>query len=477
MASAQTVENEHKLLVRLLVIAASVLAFLSIFTTWIDRQALDTDEWVNTSGRLLDDKTISDEVANYAVDQLYASVNVQKLIQNQLPEDLKPLAGPAAGGLREFGVNAAERALQAPRVQAVWREANRTAHQQLLAILEDKSSAVSTANGTVVLNLRPIVTSLANRIGIGGQVSERLPPDVAKLEIVRSNQLKTAQKIDQAVKGLALFFSLGTLALFGLAAYLAKGRRWLAVFGYGIGLIVAGIAALALRKIGQGVVVDSLAKTETVRPAANHAYAIGTDLLSGIATTVIALGVLFVIASWLASPAPSAMAVRRVLAPNFRDRPALSWGIFAGIVLLYLIVSPPSSNRELLTTLALIVLMGVGIEALERKSRHEFPDAEHGEWRVRTATKIRGFGQRSATRMRSAMQDLGDKHEDDARLDRLAKLGELKKNGVLTTAEFNAEKKRLLGNGTGPAARKPAANKRPAAKKKPAPRKKSAAKS
>ena len=109
---------------------------------------------------------------------------------------------------------------------------------------------------------------------------------------------------------------------------------------------------------------------------------------------------------------------------------------------------------------------------------------------MRTATKIRGFGQRSATRMRSAMQDLGDKHEDDARLDRLARLGELKKSGVLTTAEFNAEKKRLLGNGTGPALRKkpaarkapaarkkPAATKKPAAKKKPAPRKKSAARS
>ncbi|MGZ5326357.1 MAG: hypothetical protein ACXWEL_06970, partial [Solirubrobacterales bacterium] len=280
MSATSPPEAQHRILVRLLVIAASVLAFLSIFTTWIDRQALDTDEWVDTSGRLLEDKTISDEVANYAVDELYASVDVQQLIQARLPTDLKPLSGAAAGGLREFGVNAGEHALQTPRVQAIWRQANRTAHTQLIAILEDKSTSVSSANGTVTLDLRPIVKQLADRIGIGGQISERLPADVAQLEIVRSDQLETAQKIDKAIKGLAIVFSLGTLLLFGLAAYLAKGRRWLVVFGYGIGLIVSGVAALALRKVGQGIVVDSLAKTESVRPAANHAYSIGTDLLS-----------------------------------------------------------------------------------------------------------------------------------------------------------------------------------------------------
>ena len=453
MSTAQPPETEHRILVRVLVIAASVFAFLSIFTTWIDRQALDTDEWVDTSGRLLEDKTISDEVANYAVDQLYASVDVQKLLQGKLPADLKPLAPAAAGGLREFGVTAAEHALQTPRVQALWREANRTAHQQLLAILEERSTTVSTANGTVVLDLRPIVKSLAGRIGLGDKISEKLPPDVAQLEIVRSDQLKTAQKIDKAIKGLALVFSLGTLLLFGIAVYLAKGRRWLVVFGYGIGLIVSGVAAIALRAALKGVVVDALAKTESVRPAAEDAYSIGTDLLAAVATTVIALGVVFVIASWLASPAGSAVALRRALAPSFRERPALSWGIFIALALLFLIISPPSSNRELITTLALIAMMAIGIEAFERKARNEFPDAQPGEWQVRMSRRIREIGEGGARRMRAAMDDLGSKDEEDARLERLAKLGELKKEGVLTAAEFKAEKERLLG--TKPAARKP----------------------
>jgi len=451
-----SLETRHKLLIRFLVIAASFLAFLGIFTTWVDRQALDTNQWVDTSGRMLEDKTISDAVANYTVDQLYANVNVNHLLSQQLPAPVKQFSGPLSAGLREFAIRAAETALQTQRLQAVWRDANRAAHENLVAILENKSDVVSTTNGTVTLNLRPIVGQLAAQIGIDKSIVQRLPPNVAQVQIVKSDQLGTAQTITKLVKGLALLFSLGTLALFGLAAYLAKGRRWLVLLGYGIGLIVSGIAALALRKVGATIVTDSLVKDAAVHPAAQHAYSIATDLLSGIATTVIAYGVLSVLAAYLVSPATSAKTIRRTLAPSFRERPALSWGIFGGLTLLFLIVSPPSSNRELITTLILIVLAGIGIEALERKSRAEFPDAQHGEWRLRMARKIRELGEGGAQRMRSAIDELGSRDEDDARLDRLAKLGELKEKGILDEDEFKAEKRRLLqGEGTAEREEKP----------------------
>jgi hypothetical protein len=44
------------------------------------------------------------------------------------------------------------------------------------------------------------------------------------------------------------------------------------------------------------------------------------------------------------------------------------------------------------------------------------------------------------------MKDLtdGDRDPEDARLDRLERLGELKEKGVLTAAEFKNEKQKLL---------------------------------
>src|SRR5690348_17112985 len=109
MASTQPAEMQNRIKVRILVILASILAFLAIFTSWVDRQLLDTNQWVDTSGRLLKDKEISDAVANYAVDQLYANVDVAKLLKKQLPSDLQQLATPGAAGIRAVAVQVAER--------------------------------------------------------------------------------------------------------------------------------------------------------------------------------------------------------------------------------------------------------------------------------------------------------------------------------------------------------------------------------
>jgi hypothetical protein len=448
-------EDRHRIKVRILVVLASFFAFLGILTTWVDRQALDTSEWVSTSGRLLEDKTISDAVANYAIDQVYASVDVNRELRQKLPEDLKPLSGPAGAGLRELAVRVAQNALQRPRFQDTWEQANRTAHQQLVAILEDKSNAVSTANGRVVLDLRPMVEQLASRIGINKDVVAKIPPDVAQLEIAKSDELKSAQTVVKIVQGLAVFFSIVTLALFAIAVYLARGRRWVVVFSYGIGLIVAGVAALALRKVGGQIGVDQLASTASVKPAATQAFAISTDLLRSIATKVIFTGVFFVIASFLASPAGAAVRLRRALAPSFIERPVLVWSAFTGLVLIFLIISPPQGNSELFWVLGLIAIAGIGLEALSRKIHHEFPDAKPGDTAERMRQRLRELTAEGGKRMRSAVSDIGDmvdgndRDPEDARLERLEKLGELKDKGLLTEEEFASEKQRLLNSANG----------------------------
>ena len=64
--------------VKALVALGSVLAFLSVFAIWVERQALDTDDWVSTSGRLLENEEIRTKLADYLVDQLYENVDVEK---------------------------------------------------------------------------------------------------------------------------------------------------------------------------------------------------------------------------------------------------------------------------------------------------------------------------------------------------------------------------------------------------------------
>jgi Short C-terminal domain len=445
----------HRIKVRILVVLASFLAFLAIFTSWVDRQALDTDEWVDTSGRLIEDEVISDAVATYAVDQLYANVDVARALRKRLPKDLQPVSDPVSAGIREFATRAGQQALQSPRVQGLWKDANRVAHSQLIAILEGDNEVIATEQGRVVLDLRPLVLQLADRIGLKkqaqnafqkGQETGRIDEGVGQLEIADAEQLQTARTITRIVEGLAWVFSIGTLVLFAIAAYLAKGWRWVVVLGYGLGLVAAGLAAIALRGAAESLVVDELAQTEAARVPAEHAWEISTSLLHSIASSVIVFGVLFAIASFLASPANPAVSIRQALAPTFRDRPGVAWSVFAAAALVAVIIWPPDGTREAVLTLLLIVLAGAGVEALSRKSRHEFPGAKRGDWLLGMRQRAQRAGAEAGRRIGSAIRELADddRHPDDAKLDRLERLGQLKEKGVLTAAEFRAEKKRIL---------------------------------
>ena len=76
------------------------------------------------------------------------------------------------------------------------------------------------------------------------------------------------------------------------------------------------------------------------------------------------------------------------------------------------------------------------------------PDAKRGDWVGDMRLRARKARKEAGRRIGSAMRELGsdEKHPDDAKLDRLEKLGELKKKGVLTAAEFREEKKKILSS-------------------------------
>ena len=446
MASTDPPETQHRIKVRILVVFASILAFLAIFTGWIDRQALDTNRWVDTSGKLLEDKTISDAVASYSVDQLYANVDVSAVIKQRLPKDVQQFSAPLAAGVRQFATRAAEQAIQSPRIQQAWKDANRIAHTQLVSILKGNNEVVSSQNGKVVLNLRPLVLQLADRIGLKKQLNQKLPPDVGQLEIADSKDLDTARTVTKLIEGLSWFFTFGSVAFFGLAVYLAKGRRWMVLLAYGLGLMAAGLGAIAVRGALKGLFVDSLANTEAANEPAKHAWDIGTSLLHSIAITVIIYGVLFVLAAFLASPSGYAVGIRRALAPTLRNRRELVWSIYGAAALIGLILWPPDGFRQLVLTLLLIALAGVGIEALRRRTLVEFPGAQPGDWMQSMRERAQRATSETGRRIGSAVKGLsdGEKDPDDARLDRLERLGELKEKGVLTQAEFREEKKKLL---------------------------------
>jgi hypothetical protein len=446
--------------VRALIVFGSFLAFLSVFAIWTERQALNTDDWVDTSGRLIQNETIREALGDYLVDQLYENVDVEKELSQKLPGDTKDLAGPISGGLRQIAPEGANQVLQSSTAQELWKSANRTTHEQLLEVLEEKEGTLATEEGKVSLNLGSLVTNLADQAGIGADLAAKLPPDAGQITILRSDQLKTAQDVVVAIKGLALVLSLLTFLCFGLAIYLSRESRWVTVLYCGVGLIAAGFAVIVAREVAGGIVVGQLVEEESVKPAAEAAWSIGTSLMTSIATTVIVIGVLFGIAGWLASPTDSARATRRALAPILRDYPAYVYTLLAIVVGIYFLSAPTQNLRSFLTTLVIAGLAAFGIHELRKQSSEEFPDADYGDVvgrtkdRVVDAVKDANLGERaSKLRLPEMRKPAGESEaptatlaadSEDARLARLERLATLHEKGILTDEELASEKARVL---------------------------------
>jgi hypothetical protein len=449
-------------LVKALVVLASFFAFVSVFAIWVERQALNTDDWVSTSGRLLQDETIRGALSNYLVDQLYENVDVEEELEKVLPGDTKELAGPASGGLRQVAGDGAEKVLETSTAERLWEDANRATHEQLLAVLENKKEAVETENGEVTLNLGSLITNLAGQIGFAKTLAEKLPPDAAKIEILKSDQLKTAQNIVVAIKGLALVLSILTFLVFGLAIYLSREGRWVTVLYSGIGLITAGFLVIVVRHIAGGIVIDQLVTQESAKPAGEAAWSIGTSLMVSIATTVIVVGVLFAVAGWLASPTSAARKVRELIAPAMRDYMPYVYTALAIVVSLYFLSSATQGLRSLLTTLVIAGLAAFGLHELRRQTEEEFPDASFEGTYGGTRDKVVGAVKSANISERASKLRLPevrrperpDAAEDPtqtiatgaegARLAQLERLGELRDKGILTDEEFAAEKQRVL---------------------------------
>ena len=428
-AAAQPVEHARLRMwgMRGLVVLATLLLILGALGVWIRSVTLDPPTWSDTSGRILEDPTVQKTVATYLVDQLYANVDVAGQIRRVLPEQFKPLAGPAAAGLHDSAERVAVRAFADPRVQRAWRDANEQADRQLVQVIHGDASLLTTSNGSVTLDLHPLVREIAGRVGLADRVSEALPPGAGRIEILRAKQLDLAHKVAHGLELVATFLVLAVLVIFGLAIWIAPDRRR-AVRANAIGLIVAGFVLIFIRRVLGGEIIDQVVISDSARPAAHRAWWTATDLLRLGTQSILFVGIVGLLGAWVAGPARRATATRHFLAPYLRE-PLWAYGGLGAIVLLLLVWSPTPATRNWLTVVLLTAAAAFGLEVLRRQAAAEFPEAR----RKAHSLSLPRFRHRHPVAA-----------PEDARLARLAQLGQLRRDGVLDDDEFAREKARIL---------------------------------
>jgi hypothetical protein len=513
-AASEPARSHHKL-VWALVVLASVVLVLSMVANWVQTQVLNSGEFSNSTEKILQNKDVQQQLSLFAVDQLYANVDVQAQIEQRLPAPAQPLAAPVTAATRQLATNVAQTALASPRVQQLVATAINGAQQRFVDLINDKSKFVSTQGGDVTLEYGSFVADLASRLGVNpstisliqsfiqqsstelkqrlttmqskiestrstlsqaqagtltpetrqnlttiesqasqlhttisslqqkiasiqpkapaqlqsrvsdlnGRLADldtraatvqkqaalvlkdpsqanivKLDPSLASLQtrvtdllnrqaiqhpgelvVMKSSGLNGLQSLVRILRNLGFVLPILALLLYLAAIYLAKGWRRETLIGVGGGILAAALLVLLARRLIGGAVVDSVAKSDVVKPAITSVWNIISAGLHERALFVLVIGLGFVVGGMLAGPGRYETAVRRFLAPYLREQPVVVYGVLALIFVLWLTLLPTINNLgQVLVILILVALAVVGVEILRRQAAREFPASSSG---------------------------------------------------------------------------------------------------
>jgi hypothetical protein len=354
----------------LLIVLATIVGIGATLNSWIDRQALDTDQWVAATDEMLADDDIRGALSIYLTAELFSTVDVAGELEALLPGPTSQLAGPLAATLQSNAVDLVDQLLATDRFGDLWATVNRAAHTAFVTVANgDDVGSLSTSGGAFVVDLRSLLVELADRLGLPGGAVERIPADAGQLVVFESEQVDALQQLVRAINLLSIYLFVLVVLLYGAAVFWAGDRR-VALRNVGTAIVVGSFLLLVAQRITINVSVDELARAETGRAAVDSLVSIATGLLNELAWAWMALGVVVLAFAVLIGPSRAAVAVRRVIAPVMVN-PVGAWALALGVLALYLLLGPGITVDRWLPALVLIALFVTAVELLRRQITRE----------------------------------------------------------------------------------------------------------
>ncbi|HKP22109.1 MAG TPA: hypothetical protein VJT68_11355 [Thermoleophilaceae bacterium] len=358
----------RRLAVTALLVLATLFTTAFGFALWAKRQALDTDNWVDTSSALLEDEDIRQAVGLFIIDRLYQSDEVAARIETVLPPRLAQLAKPAAAGLKQIAQRNAGRVLGTDAALQAWEAANRTAHETLLRIIESDA-----AEDGVSLQLKSLFEQMAAASGLPASAVDRLPPEVSSLQVAGPGQVETARDMLDLFKTLTWVLLVLSVAAFAGAIALSPDHRRTVVTVGGC-LVFVGIALLAIRRLAGSFVVDALADAPNAHAVADDVWGIATSLLVDVAAGGLLFGLFLILGAWLQGQGARATALRRSSAYALRVHPGYARAALGAGILLLVIWGPVPWTQRLWGIAIFTVLAFLWLEWTRRQTLEQFPD-------------------------------------------------------------------------------------------------------
>lgn len=313
--------SSRRVVVALLVVAGCVLTPVAATAVWLRNQVTDSDRYVRTISPLADDPAIRAAVASEITAALFTRVDVAAEAERALPDRAKILAVPIASGVRDFAEDATLRLLSSERFQELWIDVNRVSHEQLVRVLTGGGDLIRTSEGTVVLDLAPVLEAVKAELAARGvTIFDRVPAESVSTSFVlmESEELERAQRGFRLLEALAFVLPVLVFASLGGAVALSTRRRR-TVLRAALGVAASVVVLGGLLMLARTVYVAEVEDAGLSEDAATAFYDIVVHWLRIGIRAIFALALLVAAGAFLAGPSRAAEGVRR------RFRSAVDW--------------------------------------------------------------------------------------------------------------------------------------------------------
>ncbi|MEV8178097.1 hypothetical protein AB0O99_08565, partial [Cellulosimicrobium funkei] len=307
-----------------LITLGALLAPLGAVSAWAQRELTDTDRYVATVGPLAGDPVVQSAVAGRLTEVVMSRIDVAALVDDLVggleERDVPPratralaaLEAPLTSGVESLVHETATRLVESDAFEGAWLQANRVAHEQLVAVMrgEDGDVLQVSDDGRLSIQLSGLIDLLKERlVDRGLDVAARIPSVDATFTVAQSAELVMLQNRYAQVVTLTTWLPWVVLGLLAAGVLVANHRsRALVVAGLALtGAMVALGVGLA---VARGLYLGALSGQVVRLDAAEVVFDQTVGYLRLTLRTVGVLGLVVALAAYVGGPSASARSLR-----------------------------------------------------------------------------------------------------------------------------------------------------------------------
>jgi hypothetical protein len=358
-----------------LIIIATALLTSGNLLFWFGNTIVKPDRFADATAPIIKDPTVQQTMALYTTNNLFSSVDVQKITEEALPPKADFLAPQLTSQLKSVTEKTMQKTLAKPAFQEKWNGVLANQHERIVNF-----AAKHNGDGTISLN------DVYNQLGaslkdtkLSFLSNKKLPDKIGAVTVVSAPWLPAFHNLVTNIDTWRLLTVTFFVLCLALAVWLSKNRRK-TIYTFSILASVFMLISLVALRVTR----------ETIAQKADPQYAEGVrnalqiffhPLVLQTATIFFAFVLVSAIA-WISSPSKSAAALRNQIGLLFsgklhtrlfgdtsnryvnwinHNKHILEWGVVAAVAIIMLLIRLTLKSLILYAFLMLILVLTIEI--------------------------------------------------------------------------------------------------------------------